>query len=231
MNLKIALIDDDESFFEIFKDAIPSYITIEKLDTFTNVTNEVFTNKYDIVFLDVMLVNKQSFVFAEKFKNFPERKLVFISNFNNFVNDSYKLNTFFFVKKDNLVLDLIDLFNKYKEFVPYKSESILINTKDIEIEVPQYRILYIEVFEHYLHFHLYDEELIEYCSLKNKYAQLNKKYFYKLNASVVINMEHVVACTSDYIEMSNGDHILFTRGSSSKFMKAYMEFKVFVWNQ
>lgn len=103
--MKIAIIDDDISFLEMFNKKINS--SMKKIfdqviiDQYTNIN--LFPFQYDIYFLDIDLIDDNGISIAGKIKeNDKNALIIFVTSKNNLVFSALKVQPFYFIRKGNL---------------------------------------------------------------------------------------------------------------------------------
>lgn len=224
--LRIAIVDDDIIFSNHFCELLKSKYTISEnqIDLYSQVNDTLLSKTYDIVFLDILLEDGESFQHSAKFNTSFKTVLVYISNFDHFIYDAQKYNSYYYIRKDNLSYDLSGFFNKFFSNIKNKTHKLHIMYKGEEFIIPQDKIIFIEYYQKKIKIFV-DKEIIEIrMSLKDVYNLLNKSNFYKLNASIILNLEHVRHIDKDII-MKDNHVIRFTQNSKSKFIKRFVEYK------
>ena len=225
--MKIALIDDDVTFYSRFHECLPTDVVDRmELDCYQDLTDKLYEKTYDIVFLDVMLFDAESFEKGSMIKRFSsDTTLVYISNYDHFVYDSLRQDSYFFIRKSKLVDDVSDFFVKYNKQLSKQNEVLIVRHAKGDLQVPQYKILYLEANKNYAIVKTEKMDYAIYDSLKMIVKQLNTEMFYRLNGHYVVNMRNILSVETDYIVMTNQEKIYFTRGSKAPFLKAYMIFR------
>lgn len=223
----IGILDDDSRFIDILKDSLANYGD-NTYKVFHSVTVDIFKENFDMFFLDVMLGDKESFIFGEKLTlRKPEMTLVYISSIDHFVYDSIYLTSFFFVRKSNLDNDLPKLFDKYNKRLFADTKVLDFISNSCKQSVLQRDIIHITSRKNSVTITTNDKEYIVYKSLKYIYKLLDKNSFYKLNSYTVLNFEHIKKVTEQSIILVNGKEHFFSRESKKPFMNAYGIFKRF----
>lgn len=225
---RIAIVDDDIKFAEELKCILNTKLTIEEyiIDIYEKVDNNLLSKTYDIVFLDVLLEDGESFKYSNQlidslFKNV----IVYISNYDHFIYDSQKYNSYYYIRKSNLENDLDSFFNKYFSLHKTYQNKLEVQYKGETFIIPQYKIIYIEYYQKKIKIYT-DKDVIELrMSLKEVYKLLDQFNFYKLNASVILNFEHISNIGTEYIEMKNNHKIRFTQNSKTNFIKRFVDYK------
>lgn len=222
----VAIVDDDKNFLHILQEELQTLFNDCQIDCYDNINDDLYKKQYDILFLDVMLYDNKSFDLGQKVNSlYPKTILVYISSIEHFVYESYRQNTFFFVRKSCLYDDLLELKKKYNNLKRKENEILVITVHKNIIELLQCDILYIQSRRNQLTVKTLSNEYTTYISLKRTLEVLNKTNFHQFNSYTIINLEHILKVEKNYLVMINKKEIPFTRNSKDKFMKAYMEFR------
>ena len=111
--LKIAICDNEIIFLNILRNIISEYLEDKKLryviDIFLSgkefVSEKTDMTKYDIVFLDVNMDEKNGIKVAKRFRiSCPKSFLVFVTAFINYALEGYKIEVTRYVLKDRCYL-------------------------------------------------------------------------------------------------------------------------------
>lgn len=228
--MKIAIIDDDLNFCQNLKNNIMTHYQFSdfSVDIYDRILSEIYTKEYDIVFLDVLLEDGKSFDKGRQIKDLiPQTIIVYMSIYEQFVYDSYKEDSFFFIRKSNIDNDLDDVFEKFKKLYLEKQKMVNIVLNGQTINIPEEKILFIESQKNTnkIIIHLLNESFEVYSSLKSFLKKLDSHNFYKLNSYIVINLNHLESIEKDSLYLINGQEIRFTRGSKVGLLEAYYQFK------
>ncbi|WP_154888681.1 LytTR family DNA-binding domain-containing protein [Longibaculum muris] len=230
--MKIAIIDDEQEFALILKEKLIKFYPSAQIDIFVSACLEFYQNQYNIVFLDVMLGSDKSFEDGEKILNlYPDTVLVYISSLNDFVYDSYKQESFFFVRKEKLHDDLTAFYKKHIKSIQHNFATITISYANQNIELLQHDIFYIISNKNKINIYTQTSVYTIYMSLKKVMLLLDEKYFYRLNSFTIINFDHILKFDKKRIIISNGDELKFTRNSEVPFVNAYLRYRGNkIWN-
>lgn len=221
--MNIVVLDDDLDFLDIMLDKLPALFDA-RIRVFNEYVEGIINETDNIVFLDVMLENQESFdLGARLLERFPNLVLVYISSFDHFVYDSYKQKTFFFVRKSNLDRDLREFSIKYNKLV--KDDEIEITFKNKSMLLKHRDIVYVEskrnkLFIH-THYHIYET----YMSMIQFEKMLDSKYFHRFNSHLLLNLNHVQSVEKNNIQLSTGTKIDYTRDSKKKFILVYSKYR------
>jgi len=227
--MKLAIIDDDINFGEQFKiKLLDLFDENVEIDVYTDVEKKIFYKQYDLVFQDILLADKESFDDGEHLLQFsPETLLIYISNYDHFVFDTYKQKTFYFIRKSKLDNDLANFYVKFTKYISQKNlvVDLLINSQTIKI--PQNDILYAHslIDQNKIDICTKNGHLGPYITLKRLMLKLDPVMFYRFNSHTIINLKYVQSIEKDCLIMIDNEKIYFTKNSKPKFLYAYAIFK------
>lgn len=203
--MKIAIIDDDISFLEMFNKKINS--NIKKIfdqviiDRHTNIDH--FPFQYDIYFLDIDLIDDNGISIAGKIKeNDKNALIIFVTSKNNLVFSALKVQPFYFIRKSNLDEEfetasmlLKEHFNQKSYFsFKYNFEYIKILTDDI---------LYLEVNNHLTSLVTKFKAYHFYKPLKEIMNEINSDDFIQINRKNSVNIKHIKQYKKNAILLDN----------------------------
>ena len=229
IDMKIGIIDDDKEFAEVLNKELEQLFSQVQIKKYQEISDELYKEEFDILFLDVLLYDKKSFNEGEKILTvFPHTTLVYISSVEHFVFESYKQKTFYFVRKSNLYPDLKEFYKKYNQSQLNDKQILTIKG---DIDILQCEIIYINSSKNTATIHTPYNKYIIKSSLKEILTQLDQSSFFRFNSYTIINFRHVIDVREQYICLTQQNNINFVRNSKDKFMKAYMEYRrKKIWN-
>lgn len=203
--MKIAIIDDDISFLEMFNKKISlsmkKIFDLVTVDQYTNIDH--FPFQYDIYFLDIDLIDDNGISIAEKIKiNNKNALIIFVTSKNNLVFSALKVQPFYFIRKSNLddefetaLMLLKEHFNQKSYFsFKYDFEHIKILTDDI---------LYLEVDNHLTSLVTKSKSYYLYKSLKEIMNAINSNDFIQISRKNCVNINHIKQYKKNAILLDN----------------------------
>lgn len=229
--MKIAIIDDDPMFSKILKNKLYMRLNHTKestIDIYDSIVPKLYDLDYDIIFLDIMLGDKNSLDDGNQLiKAKPNKALVYISNHDNLIYDSQRYDGLFFIRKECLDKELEYFFKIYERKYKKYLQTLTITVFQKELIIPMYQIIYLssQKYRNKINIILKQEKYETYKSLCRISLELDPKRFHRLNAHLIINLDHVKTIKSESIIMSNNDELFFTRKSKSAFLDAFSEYK------
>lgn len=235
--LKIALCDDDEAEL----DTLTSYIDKYKATYDSEMTYDCFANGmellsrtsagefYDLIFLDIVMpaINGMD-VAREIYADNQVTQIVFLTTSQDFAVDSYSVSALDYILKpinDKSFRRVMQRFlSKHRE---QEEETIIIQEKSSILQISLHTLCYVEVFDHYLLYHLSDADTVR-C--RQSLAQIecilkqNKKFF-KTHRSYIINLDYVHRLEQGCVTMTNGDRIPVSRANNKLLSDLFLKYK------
>ena len=118
MIIQCALVDDSLNDIQIIKNTVfyLCYGTdiIIQITSFQSSSDTEILNSFDMYILDIDMPDMNGFDLANKiYEKYPNAVIIFCTMHDNLVYDSFRLNAFYFVRKNNLEEDLSYSLKKY----------------------------------------------------------------------------------------------------------------------
>lgn len=177
--------------------------------------------KYDLISLDIDLPLMNGLELAKKIreKN-SEVLIIFVTNLAQMAIHGYEVQAFDFIVKPlhyySFELKLTTAFKKisntqdYYIYVRYQSDLYRIKSSDL---------LYAEIQDHYLYYHLATGEKInQKATIKELEEQLKHLPFSRCNNSYLINLKFVESVVKDEVKVGK-DWIKISRGRKKIFLQ------------
>lgn len=219
MKYRVLVIDDDKNILnkiaQIFSDFYSNYIELIPME-FDSVVNENI-QKADLYILEIAMpdeINKQGFILAKHLEDtYPNSYIIFCSNHNELVFESFKLNTFYFVRKQNL---LADLKLAMKKFFGYKEKEniVLFNEKRGLLYTLRYKdIISVNSFGKEAIIKTINNKTYFYDKmLGNVYTYLPHTDFLKISRECIINVSSITEIRGEKILLKDGENIHIPHG-------------------
>ena len=131
--------------------------------------------------------------------------IVFITNMASFAIDGYQVNALDFILKPLKVATFDMKMDRIIEKASLNQDSFLsisYNRQIILINVS--KLIYVEVMDHYLFFHLVDKDYKIRGSLSSYEEELSKKYFLRCNNYCLVNPFYIISIDQDNIIIEKG---------------------------
>ena len=151
--IRIAIVDDEKIILEKICQLIERSIDIKtSIDIFES--SNLFFQKVnnilcDIVFLDIDMPEINGFEIAKTLNNArPDITIIFVSNFEHLVFESFEFHPFRFVRKSCLEKDIECALASYKKEIKRKQDIYFFKTNEAERSVRIADIMYFESIGH-----------------------------------------------------------------------------------
>ncbi len=197
MRYTILIIDDTEKDIQKIRNTLV-IITQELKHTYDIswcTDPDIYSNlySYDIYIIDIhMQTGTYGFELAKNINTVsPNASIIFCTNYDNLVFDSWRIHAMFFVRKNHLKNDLMDAMIKFESQMP-EEKWIDVMENHNPIRLPLFRILYIEAFRNNLTIHMLDNTTHEiYDSLKHFLSHEECTDFVQISRSLAISLNHI----------------------------------------
>lgn len=226
--MNIVLLDDDPVFIATLRKQISEKsfgnfpISIEAYTT-AHAVKEPY--QADIYILDIDLPTENGFEVAERIARFSSKsKIVFCTNHEDLVFQSYNLNAFFFIRKNHLSSDLSLMLKKYLRMQNNSSYHIFRNDS-VEQSIPFEDILCISTYGNSIILHcLHNEDLIDHRSLKSAASYLPETRFASASSSAIVQLGAIRKIEKDIVVLSDGSRVHASRSKLKNLKEAYSTF-------
>lgn len=168
---------------------------------------------YDIYIIDIqMRTGTYGFELAKNINAVsPDSSIIFCTNYDNLVFDSWRINALFFVRKNHLKTDLKDALIKFEAKLP-EEKWIEVMENHNSIRIPVFRIVYVKAYRNNLTIHMADKTTHElYCSLKHFLSLEECSAFIQISRSIAVNLHLVKDLSGTSITMSQNTQLSVSR--------------------
>ena len=229
MIIKCAIIDDNISDLNnitkltnsLSCESDISFVT----ESFTDPKEMNLSNGYDLYILDIDMPEINGFSLANRiYEKKPDSVIIFCSNHDDLVFDSFKLNAFYFVRKSFLKDDMILALRKYISHSFLLNAEYLYKTNNSIIRIPIKEIIYFEVSGNSLYIHTNSKEYQERRSMKQLKENLHVDYFIQVSQNFLVNAHFIDEISNNKVIMKNGISFDIPRRSNKEVKNEYMRF-------
>ena len=229
----IAIIEDEEamsnqlvSYFAKFgKDYNESFsfAIFNNAETFL----KNYKKEYSVVLMDINLPGMNGMECVKKLREIDDTVLVvFVTNLSQFAVDGYEVKAFDFVVKP---ISYYNFSLKLKRALSHLSSlnnyELIISTKDKKYFININQLIYIEIRNHTIIYHLVNEEIKGSGTLKSLYTNLKKHHFAFCNQCYLVNLAFVKGIDDGFL-LINNEKIRIASSRKKSFMQeltAYIE--------
>lgn len=184
----------------------------------------------DICFLDIDMPIINGFDIADTIKkNNNNLIIVFISNFQEFVYDSFEYKPFWFIPKQNLdeylekvIISALDELNSKSKYYIFKAKDEVGFKK---IRIPQEHIQVIEIISRHIYLKTIDNTyLLSIKKLIDVPSILNSNNFIQINRGCMVNLAHIKSIDSDKITLESGDIKYISRNRKKEVLSSFTKY-------
>lgn len=231
--INIAICDDEEIYIR----EIQKYIGILQkkhngiIEVFCFLWPEELLKKaekiyFDYVFLDIRLRQENGFDIAKRLmRNNKELRIFFVSNYEEYVFDSFAYNPPKFIRKSKMMEDMkysIELLDKWiinkistYEFFEGRERRVICLGN----------LLYVISEGNYLKFFMNNGQQHKIrMTVKEFMNDMDKTIFFRINAGCIINMHFIRNIDKKCVVMEDGRQFGISRGNFMEFRKCYSLF-------
>lgn len=234
MNLRIAIVEDDETQLTYVKELIKhwfagtqnslKFVTCESAEEFCFRHLEALD--FDLILLDIMLREINGIELAKQIRRKNKTvQIAFLTGIKDYVFEGYEIGVIRYLLKPVQERDLyklleeclaISIRNKNEYFIfPYQGESVRLSYSNI---------IYLQVNGHYLQMITLDKTYEWKGSLSNTWDMLDQHRFFLANRSTIINLEQVAKITRDQCFFEDGQVVSISRGSYNALNDAFISY-------
>ena len=201
------------------------------IDSFQNACDEVYKKAYDLVILDIQLQEIKGFEVAEKIKErYPSTVIIYCSDHNELVFQSFSFNVFFFVRKEYLKDDMRLALQMYKHNYGHLFQSYQLDYNGEKHSLLYSNIIYIhkEVNDYMLHLNQPVNGKKQYRnrgSLKKLIQTLPGSLFLQPSQSDIVNVLYIERIDNDEVIMNDDIRIHISRDRKDTFKSGYYRLK------
>lgn len=181
---------------------------------------ESYSGDADVIFFDIEMPGMTGMEAARKLRQKDANAIiVFVTNLAQYAIEGYSVNALDFILKPFTYPTMKLKFDRIFNLLAHQSKeaSIKINRKgNIQI-VQVHEILYVEVKNHSLVYHLSKGEVSTWNSLANASEELSGYHFALANASYLINLEHVRGIEGNNVVVGD-ERLPMSKGKRKSFL-------------
>lgn len=233
--MKIALCEDEKRYIESITEVLSAYRAPdgEKIywDVYENALDLIEAMKrvkYDALILDIILPGLSGINAArdirEKDMMIP---IVFLTTSQEFAVESYRVHAFDYLMKPVNVEDLFHSLNDiYALKQTQKQDSLSITFAKGAYVIPFEQLVYLEISNRTLFFHLLDGTCKEVSGKISDYegVLLSRKNYLKVHRSYIINMDHMKSYERKSFTAMTGESIPISRNIAKEVQSTYMDY-------
>lgn len=230
--MKIAIVDDSKLDREILVSAIEKYFfkknlspNIELFDGGENFVNNYEKNRYDVIFLDIFMYEKNGMDVANFIRNMADKtQLVFSTSSQDYAIASYDVGALYYILKPVRQEKIDIIFDKLLQKPIEKTIEVL--SDRISLEIPISKILWVETFRNLLIIHLKDQQIKTYMTMQKFLNDSDNAPRFLLSCKgVVVNMDYIIDVQDSDFVLKNGEKVQIRKRAGAQVKMEYLRYK------
>lgn len=219
---KIAFCDDNTSFLENIKDFTSEYLKNRQINaelcTYNLSTTfvEQFESKpfyFDIVFLDIDMPMVDGIQIAEHIRaSNKEIIVIFLTCQEERVYETFKFNTFRFIRKNFAYIELEECLEKSIRLLKNDAMQYTFKTTEGLVKLYAKDIMYFNYIDRRVEVHTANHcYMTKINRLKDVLEIFKERDFMSIHRGCLVNMKYIKAIGTLYIELDNGEKLSVSR--------------------
>jgi len=233
--MRIALCDDEQIYREQSLAVVEAYRAPDGgrvfADVYENALDLISNMKhtqYDALLLDIVMPGFSGMEAAKDIRmDNMSIPIVFLTSSPEYAVESYRVHAFDYIMKPIQEEDLCrTLDHIYALYEGRKKDALTINTTKEVYVVPYDQLVYMEISNRILFFHMLDGSVKEVRGKLTDYEELllKRESFLKIHRSYIINMDHMKSYDRKNFTAMTGEQIPVSRNIAREVQDAYMKY-------
>lgn len=226
--LNIAIVEDEKEMSNCLRDYLIKFFNEENISIDISIfdNGNIFLEKYklnyNLIFLDIKMPSIDGMEVAQKIRKIDKNvMIIFVTSLAQYAIKGYEVNAFDYILKP------IDYYNfklKMSRALVFlnsiNNRSFVVEYKNVIKRISVDELMYIEIYDHRLYFHLLNNENISsYGTMKTYIELLKDDSFMLCNQCYFINLKYVREVTSDYVLVGD-KQLSLSRPKRQEFIRA-----------
>ena len=228
--LHVAVVEDETEYRGLIQEMVGRYAKEYDLQIQTTAFQdgrELVQNyqKFDILLMDIEMPHLNGMEAAQKIRGLDkEVVIVFITNMAQYALAGYEVSAMdFIVKPVNFYDFAMKIKRALKKVTQFEQDAITVVKKESINRIPIHDILYIEVMNHRVYYHLENEKIDVFGALKDVEDQIKNFHFARCNRCYLVNLSHVRKVQDDEVYI-NDERLSISRSQKKSFLEAFVHY-------
>lgn len=182
---------------------------------------------FDLVFLDIRLPGINGMEAAELIRTYDtETPIIFVTDLSQYAVEGYRVNALDFLVKPVEYGDFKMRMRRAMQAIAQSQErSVFVPTRDGLRVLPSRDVVFVEVLNHRLLFHLAGGETIQLRgALGQLEEELGNRSFVRISKSYLVNMRHVRSISGSSVTLSTGETCYVSRSRRKSALAAIADY-------
>ena len=228
--LKVAICDDEEKIGLNYKDEIEKILKIYGIEYEIDVFIDGYSflekhvkKKYDLVFMDIDMPRLNGMEVASELKNGEDYPiLVFVTNHDALVYETFPYNPFDFIRKSYFYDEINKVLDRIINEIKINRETFLFKNLNIEVEISLNKIIYFEAEQNYLYIVTDKNKYKIRETLKNVQDKLENNGFIRIHKGFLINRGAIIGMDKEDVIVAGNIRLPIGRSNRESIRKEIM---------
>ena len=235
--VKIAILDDNDLQRDILAELMDNFrregndIGYDCFSDGLQLIESVKKNgAYDVYLLDVVLPGMNGMEVATTLRHMrDDGKIIFLTASLEYAAMSYDVDAFYYLLKPVDVAKLYKLLERIMQMANVNRDSIRVSISHGEVDLPVRQIVYAELVDRVIRYHLADGRVLDSRTIRNSFKQqtsdlARENNFAYLGVSYLVNLSHVDAIDSESVLFRDGSMLMPPKSAYKDFKLAWKNY-------
>ena len=237
--VKIAVLDDNEIQRSIIMELLEDFkrdgndISCEEFQDGQTLIDSVRKNGFfDVYILDVIMPGMNGMEVAVTLRHMHDPgKIIFLTSSLEYAAVSYDVDAFYYMLKPVDTAKFYRILERVVQMLNANNDTIHISISHGEIDLPVRMIVYAELVDRVVRYHLADGRIFDSKKIRTSFKQqtsalAGENSFAYLGVSYLVNLSHVDAIDSETVLFRDGSMLLPPKSAYKDFKMAWKNFHV-----
>ncbi len=227
---KIAVLEDSPEEAEAMRGALQQYASEHRLPFALSFypDGNAFLEEglvFDLVFMDIEMPGEDGMTVARRLRERDEDVcLIFVTKLFQYAIEGYSVHALDFLVKPVTPEKLAPKLDRALRQIDRRRRSrIAVQDGEMTRWLDTSEILYVEVMNHTLYYHMKDKSFSAYGTIKESERKLTPLGFARCSNSFLVNLQHVSAISGSEV-LIGGDRLPIGRTKRKEFLQRMTEF-------
>ena len=231
--MHIAICDDDKeelarisSFLDKYQREHTAWLTYKAFHSGVELLSTVRSGDFALYLLDVIMPSVNGVEVAKEIRSFDtEAKIVFLTSSPEFAVASYTVKAMDYILKPVEEGRLFGVLNELMTDSQKPQEGLTVKAKSGITRILFSRLVYVEVVNKQVYFHLSDNSVREVTARLSQFEQtlLARPEFMRVHRSYIVNLFQINELTANGLTTHQGNSIPVSRGLYKEVRDAYVK--------